>query len=94
MKAQLFGKKEGREKTRALDRCEGNCTSRGEQLTRWHWEDKPPSASTERHLVIVLARYKHPRCMPAMQLARQGNIASISSLRTEVQGHDDPIGHG
>ncbi|MEY9197274.1 hypothetical protein ATY30_11375 [Sinorhizobium americanum] len=40
--AYLRAKKEGHKKTWALVVVKVIRTSRGEQLLRWHWEEKPP----------------------------------------------------
>ncbi|OCP35949.1 hypothetical protein BC360_26450 [Ensifer sp. LC163] len=48
---KIMAKKMGLRRPRPM-KCEGHKTSRGEQLLRRHWEEKPPCASAVSVMIV------------------------------------------
>jgi hypothetical protein len=63
-------KKEGHRIAPGPYKCEGQKTSRGEQLLRWNWEEKPPCASAVCDMVVFCAVNNALLCRSAMRDAQ------------------------
>ncbi|WFU07705.1 hypothetical protein QA646_10230 [Rhizobium sp. CB3090] len=64
---RIWAKKEGRRKNRGPIGVKVK-TSRGEQLLRWNWEEKPPYASAKCGMMLICAVRNAFLCIAVMHL--------------------------
>ncbi len=65
-------------------KCEGQKTSRGEQLLRRNWEEKPPCASAMCDMVVFCAVNNTLLCRPAM---REPQCFRLKGLSGYISGN-------